>query len=105
VQSLQFAGSGPQSLPTAVVLPHPLPAVLSATQQDYTQATPVPTVAVPTSQNGPFTLQASNRGSLSAGSSLQNNYWNTTNNNTTISKHLYSSFFSYYFVVFFYFQD
>ncbi|MDQ2713679.1 MAG: Stp1/IreP family PP2C-type Ser/Thr phosphatase [Chloroflexota bacterium] len=66
VQSLQFADG---ALPAAVVMPHPLSAVVSATQQDYTQATPVPTVAVPTSQNGPFPLQASNRGSLSAGSS------------------------------------
>ncbi|MDQ2902569.1 MAG: Stp1/IreP family PP2C-type Ser/Thr phosphatase [Chloroflexota bacterium] len=68
VQSLQFGGQGPQSLPAAVVMPHPLPAGVSATQQDYTQATPVPTVAVPASQNGPFPLQASNRGTLSASS-------------------------------------
>nr|BBH95092.1 hypothetical protein KTA_32910 [Thermogemmatispora argillosa] len=67
VQSLQYSsGKAQEPVPVPVQVQRPIPSALPISDQGFTAATPVPTVAVP-SQQGPVPLLTSNKATLAAG--------------------------------------
>ncbi|MBX5451781.1 Stp1/IreP family PP2C-type Ser/Thr phosphatase [Thermogemmatispora sp.] len=67
VQSLQYSsGKAQEPVPVPVQVQRPIPSALPISDQGFTAATPVPTVAVP-AQQGPVPLLTSSKASLASG--------------------------------------